>query len=274
MLNLFCQEEFIRRLAESGYYENVILKGGYLIYLISGFTTRVTKDADYLLKNFSNDIETVKKLVTKIISTNSDNNEFINLQIKTLEIINETKEYHGVRVNFIGLIGKTKTPFSIDFGIGDIIVPCPIKRILPSLLPDFIQPQILTYSLESTIAEKLDAIISKMEYTSRMKDFYDLYYLAITFNFEGRKLQEAIYETLTNRARSFEKDSVSNILRLPNNKEVMNRWNNFCLNILKYKLDFTNVVKTIFELTSLPFQSIVQENEFFKTWDHNVRQYI
>lgn len=60
----------------------------------------------------------------------------------------------------------------------------------------------LTYSLETTITEKFDAIISRMELTSRMKDFFDIYYLATSNNFEGRKLQEAIFETLENKAHS------------------------------------------------------------------------
>lgn len=50
MINLFCQEEFIRRLSESDYKNNLILKGGFLLYSISGFISRPTVDADYLLE--------------------------------------------------------------------------------------------------------------------------------------------------------------------------------------------------------------------------------
>jgi len=46
LINLFCQEEFIRRMAKSSYKNNLILKGGFLLYSISGFTTRPTVDAD------------------------------------------------------------------------------------------------------------------------------------------------------------------------------------------------------------------------------------
>jgi hypothetical protein len=68
LLNLFCQEEFIRRLSISNYKEKLILKGGYLLYSISGFTTRPTVDADYLLKSYPNNLEAVEKLVLEIIS--------------------------------------------------------------------------------------------------------------------------------------------------------------------------------------------------------------
>ena len=272
LLNLFCQEEFIRRLSESSYRENLILKGGYLLYSISGFTTRPTVDADYLLKNYSNDLDAIEKLVKEIISQPSKN-DFIGFQIRGLEEISEAKEYHGIRVNLIGIIGRTKTPFSIDFGVGDIIVPYPVERTLPVLLKEFEEPNVLTYSLESTVAEKLDAIILLMEATGRMKDFYDIYYLATTFNFEGRKLQEAIYETLSNRGTPHEKDSIAVIARLSENVEIQKRWNNFCKKILKYELDIRVVIDIIIDFTLPPYQSIVSEGEFFKNWSYKDKKY-
>ena len=78
------------------------------------------------------------------------------------------------------------------------------------------------------MSEKLDAIISLMEATSRMKDFFDIYYLASTFDFDGRKLQEAIYETLTNRGTPYEKDSVIILSRLADDSNIIKRWSNFC----------------------------------------------
>jgi predicted nucleotidyltransferase component of viral defense system len=273
LLNLFCQEEFIRRLSKSVYKDKLILKGGFLLYSISGFTTRPTVDADYLLKNHSNDMNSIEELVKKVIFTSSKN-EFIEFEIRGIERISEIKEYHGIRMSLIGLIGKTKTPFSIDFGVGDVIVPSAVERKLSVILPDFEEPEVLTYSLESTIAEKLDAIISLMEATGRMKDFYDIYYLANTFKFEGRILQEAIYETLTNRGTPYEKDSIQIIYRLVKNPEVQKRWTNFCKKVLKVDIDFENVVKIIIDFISPPFQAIVNKDEFFKLWDYKKGKYI
>ena len=273
LLNLFCQEEFIRRLSESKYKENLILKGGFLLYYISGFTTRSTVGADYFLKNHSNDLYAIERLVREIISLPSKN-DFIKFEIKGPELISETREYHGIRVNLIGIIGRTKTPFNIDFGVGDIIVPSPVERILPVLLPEFQKPKVLTYSLESTVAEKLDAIISLMEATGHMKDFYDIYYLATNFDFDGRKLQEAIYETLSNRGIPYEKDSIAVIVRLIKDVEVQKRWNNFCKKILRYELDFYHVVNTIIEFTSPPYNAMIKEDEFFKEWSSKYRKYI
>lgn len=273
MINLFCQEEFIRRLANSNYKNNLILKGGFLLYSISGFTTRPTIDADYLLKDYSNDKDNIEKIVKEIISVDTKN-EFIEITIRNLEVISEMKEYPSIRVNLLGVIGRTRTPFSIDFGVGDIIIPSAIERTLPVLLKNFEQPKILTYSLESTISEKLDAITSLMELTSRMKDFYDIYYLAITFKFNGRKLQEAIYQTLTNRDRAYDRDSISDILKLTDDSEVQKRWINFCNKVLSYELDFKDVVSIIIDFIAPPFNAIINEEEFFEHWSYEERKYI
>ncbi|MGB7606396.1 MAG: nucleotidyl transferase AbiEii/AbiGii toxin family protein [Lutisporaceae bacterium] len=272
ILNLFYQEEFIRRLTLSRYREKLILKGGFLLYLISEFTTRPTMDSDYLLKDYSNDFSSIEMLVSEII-TNSTGNDFIRFEIKNLEKIAEVKEYHGIRVNLIGLIANTKTPFSIDFGVGDIIVPTFVERTLPTLLAEFDRPQIFTYSLESTISEKLDAIISLMEANGRMKDFYDIYYLATSFSFEGRKLQEAIYETLSHRGTPYEKDSVVVLSRLAEDDNIQKRWLNFCKKVLHFELDLYIVIEVIIKLTLPPFKAMVEENEFFGKWNLKSRRY-
>ncbi|MFY9119631.1 MAG: nucleotidyl transferase AbiEii/AbiGii toxin family protein [Syntrophomonadaceae bacterium] len=273
MINLFCQEEFIRRLSESDYKNNLILKGGFLLYSISGFISRPTVDADYLLTNHSNNIEAIKKLVDEVISLPSKN-DFVGFEIRSVEVISEIKKYHGIRVNLVGTIERTQTPFRIDFGVGDVIVPAVVERSLPVLLPDFESPVVLTYSLESTVAEKLDAIISLMEATSRMKDFYDIYYLATTFDFDGRNLQKAIFETLSNRGTPYEEDSVAVLTRLVKDMEIQKRWNNFCKKVLKYEPDFTDIVNVIIDFASPPYQSMIEGEKFFKNWSYKDRKYI
>lgn len=272
LLNLFFQEEFIRRLAQSHYRERLILKGGFLLYSISDFTTRPTVDADYLLKNHSNELGSVEELVGSIIDQKS-NDDFIEIEIRSVEPISEIKEYHGIRVNLIGLMGKTKTPFSIDFGVGDTIVPAPLIRTLPVLLDGFEKPTIFTYSLESTISEKLDAIVKFMESTGRMKDFYDIYYLATSFDFEGRKVQEAIFETFSNRGTPIEQDSVQVLERLIANDAILKRWDIFCKKVLKYELKMDEVIMLIISFLDPPFQAMIKENEFMKHWNSSHRQY-
>ncbi|OPL09029.1 MAG: hypothetical protein AVO33_08880 [delta proteobacterium ML8_F1] len=272
LINLFFQEEFIRRLALSHYKEQLILKGGFLFYAISDFTTRPTVDAEYLLKNHSNELSSVEELVRTIIAVKTDN-EFMEIEIRSVEPISEIKEYHGVRVNLIGLMGKTRTPFSIDFGVGDTIVPAPLIRTLSVLLDGFEEPTILTYSLESMISEKFDASRRFMESTGRMKDFYDIYYLVTSFDFEGKKVQEAINETFTNRGTPIEKDSVQVLERLIVNDAIGNRWNIFCKKILKYELNLEKVIQLMITFLDPPFQAVIKENEFIKNWDSTQREY-
>ena len=118
-------------------------------------------------------------------------------------------------------------PFNVDIGVGDIIVPCAEKRTINTQLPDFEAPVIKTYSLESTIAEKFDAILQRFELTGRMKDFYDIYYLARTFEFNGAKLQAAIFEILQRRGTPYDRDSFKRIVALADDEDMQKRWKFF-----------------------------------------------
>lgn len=265
-LQLFCQEEFLRRLSHSDYKKSLILKGGLFLYLITNFDSRPTMDIDFLMRNQSNENEKIREMIDEIIAIDTGN-EFIRFEIKSLEPISEQRKYHGVRVKVIGSIDNTRTPFDIDIGVGDVVVPKPSKLKLEPLLKDFSSPEILSYSLESTVAEKWDAIIDRMELNSRMKDFYDIYYLAKNYNFEGRELQEAIFETLNNRRRVFEKDTLDKIKLLKNDSDFVARWKAFTHNTLKIELDFSSVIDLIIEFIGEPFKNILYEEELFLQWN-------
>ncbi len=201
-LQLFCQEEFLRRLEKSKYAENLVLKGGLFIYSITNFDSRVTVDVDFLLRKVPNTLEQLKLVLEEIISTPTGN-DFITFEIKNIAPIAIAKKYAGIGASLVARIKNTKTPFNIDFGVGDVIVPKQEKRKIPTQLENFIAPTINTYSLETTIAEKIDAILSLMEFSSRMKDYYDIYYLANKFNFDGTTLTEALRKTFENRRHVF-----------------------------------------------------------------------
>ena len=132
-------------------------------------------DIDFLMKNLSNNQTDMLKVINDIINMETDYS-FIELRIKSIMNITEQKDYHGIRIKMVGVISNTKTPFDIDIGIGDVIVPHAEIRRIGVQVDGFESPNILTYSLESTVSEKWDAIISRMETTSRMKDYYDIYY--------------------------------------------------------------------------------------------------
>ncbi len=105
-------------------------------------------------------------------------------------------------------------PFNVDIGVGGVIVPRAEERKINTQLPDFETPVIMIYSLESTIAETMDVILQRFELTGRMKDFYDIYYLARAFDFDGVKLQTAIERTLERRGTPYDMDGFKRIIVL------------------------------------------------------------
>lgn len=108
---------------------------------------------------------------------------------------------------------NTRTPFDIDIGIGDVVVPQIDSINIPTQLEDFDSPNVKSYTLESTIAEKLEAMFNRMEATSRMKDYYDIYYLLTRYDFDGETLSEAIYKTFKNRQTECTISSLKEYLR-------------------------------------------------------------
>ncbi len=264
-LQLFCQEEFLRRLALSKYADNLVLKGGLFIYTLTNFESRATVDVDFLLRQLPNSVEEMEKIITEILSVDTGN-DFIEFTAGSFESISPQRKYTGVSCQIVGKIKNTRTPFSVDLGVGDIIVPKAEKRKIPVQLEDFSQPEISTYSLESTIAEKFDAILQRLEMTSRMKDFYDIYYLSKMFGFDGRKLQEAISETLQNRGTSYNRNSMQQIAGFVNDSEMVAKWKRALKDIKNPDLSFDEVVESIVNFLNPIWSKLVDEEEFFGEW--------
>ena len=267
-LQLFFQEEFLRRVAKSKYADNLVLKGGLFIYTLTNFESRATIDIDFLLRQQSNAIDDVEKMINQIISIDTGN-EFVSFEAKNFEMISPQRKYKGISTQIIGHINQVRIPFNIDIGVGDVIVPRAEKRKIALQLDGFEALEISTYSLESTIAEKFDAILQRLELTSRMKDFYDINYLANTFDFDGRKLQEAIIETLQNRGTSFEKNSMKNIMSFSDDSDMNIKWNFFLRNLKITEPKFEDVLQAINAFLSPIYQAIIDEKEFFMQWNCN-----
>ena len=264
-LQLFMQEEFLRKLSKSGYKDFLVLKGGLFIYTLTNFESRATIDVDFLLRNFSNSIDDVKELVEKIINTPTGN-DYILMTAKGFEEISPQRKYHGISAQIIGQIKNVRIPFNVDIGVGDVIVPQAEQRTINTQLPDFETPIIKTYSLESTIAEKFDAILQRFELTGRMKDFYDIYYLARTFDFDGAKLQTAIFETLQRRGTSYNRDSFKRIIGLADDTDMQKRWRYFLKNVKDDTLELSTVIEEIRIFLEPVFDAIINEEEWLEPW--------
>ena len=264
-LQLFCQEEFLRRLEKSKYADNFVLKGGLFVYAVTEFDSRVTVDVDFLLRKVPNTPEQVKAVLEEIISV-STGNDFVTFEIKDVAPIAVTKKYAGVGATVVARIKNTRTPFGIDFGVGDVIVPKHEKRKLPTQLEGFDAPTVNTYSLETTIAEKLDAILNLMEFSSRMKDYYDIYYLANKFDFDGATLTEALSKTFTNRGHTFTAAQFEQIISFDSDDAMQKKWRAFCRKTDIKTDDYGTVLKTIKAFLEKPFAAAVTGTEFDENW--------
>lgn len=267
-LQLFCQEEFLRKLSMSKYADNLVLKGGLFIYTLTNFESRATVDIDFLMRQLPNKIEEIEKIIAEILSVDTGN-DFIELSAKGFETISPQRKYKGVSFQIIGKIKNTRTPFNVDLGVGDIIVPKSEKRVIPVQLDEFTSPEISTYSLESTIAEKFDAILQLLEMTSRMKDFYDIYYLSNMFDFDGRKLQEAIFETLQNRGTTYSRDSLDKIKAFANDAQMISKWNLYLHTIKMPEIEFKTVIESLYTFLEPIWDAVINEGELFKVWNKN-----
>lgn len=217
------------------------------------------------MRQLSNDIDKVKGVIEEIIQIPTAN-DYIKIEVVNAGIITPDKEYQGVSVKFIGRIKQVKIPFSIDIGMNDVIVPKAVKRCIKTRLTDFEAPEVYTYSLESTIAEKFDAILKRMEATSRMKDFFDIYYLSSMFDFDGRKLQEAIWQTVQHRGTVYEANSFDRISAFGDNAFLSSQWTRFQPSMQVQLPEFVSILYRLKEFLQPVFQASIEEREFFMDW--------
>ena len=272
-LQLFMQEEFLRKLSVSDCDDFLILKGGLFIYTLTNFESRATIDVDFLLRGYSNSIEDVKNLICKVLEAPTGN-DYIEMNAKGFEEISPQRKYHGISTQIIGQIKNVRVPFNVDIGVGDVIVPKAERRKISTQLPDFEAPVIKTYSLESTVAEKLDAILQRFEQTGRMKDFYDIFYLSRTFNFDGLRLQTAIFKTLQQRGTPYDRDSFKRIAVLADDEDMQKRWKYFLKTVKDDTLEFSFVISEIKIFLEPVFDAIVNEKEQTKLWNSSVGKWL
>ena len=264
-LQLFCQEEFLRRLEKSKYVDNLVLKGGLFIYAITDFDSRVTMDVDFLLWKVPNTPEQLKTVLEEIITVPAGN-DFVTYEIKGIAPIAVTKKYAGIGASLVARIKNIRTPLNIDFSVGDMIVPKQEKRKIPTQLEDFTAPMINTYSLETTVAEKIDAILNLMEFSSRMKDYYDIYYLANKFDFDGALLAEAMKKTFANRNHSFTVEQFEQVMAFDGDEAMRKKWKAFCRKTDIKTDDYSTVLKTINEFLFELFAAAVEGRNYVKRW--------
>ena len=120
--------------------------------------------------------------------------------------------------------------------------------------------------METTVAEKLDAILDLMEFSSRMKDYYDIYYLANKFDFDGATLTKALKKTFENRGHAFTVEQFEQVMAFAENDAMQKKWEAFCRKIDTKTDDYNTVLRTIKDFLTEPFTAAVIGEEFIEEW--------
>jgi predicted nucleotidyltransferase component of viral defense system len=198
LLQYYAMERFLYRLSKSSHVERFILKGALMLRVWRSPELRSTMDID-MLGRTSNDESDIIEQIRDIMAVNVEHDgvDFDSDSILT-ERISEAAGYEGIRIRFLASLGSARINIQIDIGFGDVVYPGPEKFDLPTML-NYPAPRLLCYSRESSIAEKLEAIVKLGMMNSRMKDFYDIWLLSRYFNFDGITLAEAIRQTFERR---------------------------------------------------------------------------
>jgi predicted nucleotidyltransferase component of viral defense system len=205
ILTRYALERFLYRLSHSPYKNEFILKGAMVFQLWGASPHRATRDLD-LLAEGDVDSDVITKKITTICNTvvAEDGLEF-DLSGFTVNDIRVEDRYGGKRVKFLGLLGSTRIPIQIDIGIGDAVTPSPIESQYPTLL-NMDLPHVLAYPRETVVAEKLEAIIDLGMNNSRMKDFFDLWFIFTTFQDDLNMLAQAVQKTFARRGQLIPQD--------------------------------------------------------------------
>lgn len=198
LLQYYAMERFLYRLSVSSFADRFILKGALLLRVWQAPLARPTMDID-MLGRTANAPENITTIIRQVLAVEEQEDGIIfDPESITVEPITEDADYEGVRVRFRGHLDAARLAIQLDIGFGDKVFPEPVQESLPSLL-NFPQAEMYCYSRESMIAEKFEVMAKLRILNSRMKDFYDIWMLSRQYNFDGRRLAEAIKQTFEQR---------------------------------------------------------------------------
>lgn len=197
----FAAERFLYRLAQSPYSERFVLKGAMLLLVWFAETVRPTRDVDLLGFGSLSDDE-LEHIFAEVCAqpVEPDGMQF-GAETIAITPIREQGRYGGRRVTLIGELSTARLHVQIDVGVGDKITPPAEWLEYPSLL-DLPRPRLRAYRPETSLAEKLHAMVVLDLQNSRMKDFYDLWMLSERNAFRGEQLAAAVHATFSRRGSS------------------------------------------------------------------------
>ena len=224
----YFMERFLERISLSKYNDNFVLKGGMLVASMLGLDSRATMDIDTSVFSIPLTVESAKNLIEEIAKIDIDDN--VSFEVTDAEEIMEEHDYHGVRIKLIANFGTFKQPIKIDISTGDVITPSAVEYNYKLMLEDRSIP-LLSYNLETLLAEKLETIIARSTANTRMRDYYDVYLLSKTQDIDMQNLKSALYETAKSRNTDLSEENVELVLNeISESKAMFVTWE-------KYKRD-------------------------------------
>ena len=265
ILQYYAMERFLYRLTKSVHADRFVLKGAFLLQAWHAPAIRPTMDID-LLGCTSSDPEKIRSQIQEILSTDveADGLRFDAGSIQ-IEPITDSTEYTGQRVVIRGTLGTARIRLQLDIGFGDVVYPAAIHVKLPSILQTQ-QVQILGYSRDSTVAEKLDAMFRLGIVNSRMKDFYDVWVLSRLFDFEGSSLLEAVRLTFNRRGTKIAGEPVIFTPKFKTEKQP--QWTAFLRRISDTTApqDFTETMSQLHEFLQPVIDALNEEKPLARKW--------
>jgi predicted nucleotidyltransferase component of viral defense system len=195
----YFQERFLYRLSISPYRSAFVLKGALLFLVYEMPFLRPTKDIDFLVRSRSKDMRTIKSMIQDIARIDVEDGVRFFPENISLESVMEDADYGGIRVKIQGALGKARKTLQVDIAFGDVLVAGPVEMEFPLMLDDQPAPRLKVYSNESAIAEKFQSLVKLNILTSRMKDVYDILFLASHQSFDMHLLHKAIVKTFDRR---------------------------------------------------------------------------
>lgn len=227
LYQLFYFERILERISISNYRGQKILKGGLLLTSIIGDDERTTKDMDATLKGIPLTKNDVEKVFNEIL--NIDIDDGVSFQIISIKDIRLEDEYGGFRLNILSKLDNNKTYITVELTTGDVITPKEMKYNYNSIFENKKIP-IMSYTLETVLAEKFQTIVTRGLFNTRLKDFYDVYILIKTKMNELSKdnLIKAIKNTFERRETNFDIEQFNEVINdLIDDNNMNNLWNEY-----------------------------------------------
>jgi predicted nucleotidyltransferase component of viral defense system len=227
LLLQYCQERFLYRLSISPFKPNFVLKGALLLLPYDIPLLRPTKDIDFLAKGTSNEPGAIRKVIEQIATIEAGDGVSFSKASLRVETIMEGADYEGIRVKIQGRLDEARKVMQLDIAYGDVVTGGPVDMAFPVLLEEQPSPQLKVYSKESAVAEKFESLVKLNILTSRMKDLYDILFMASQSPFELSSLHKAILTTFRHRMTPIENRRVIFEEVFKSSKEKQTQWSAF-----------------------------------------------